>query len=97
MFPEIADILGERGTCNEQPAAEADHEHDCCDLHESHPKLHLTVRTHIREVERRDDGKADERRDPLREIGQPEVHIDADRRKLCHGDDDVVEPVVPAG
>ena len=97
MRPEIADVLGERCARHEQPAAEPDHEHNRRDLDECHPELHLAIGTHIREIEDGDDRETDERREPLRQIGQPKIHIDADRRQLRHGNNDVVEPVVPAG
>ena len=97
VFPEVADVRGEWCAHDEQPAAEPNHEDNRRDLDKCHPELHLAVCADIREVKRSDDGKADKCGEPLREIRQPEIHIDADRRKLRHGDNDVVEPVVPAG
>ena len=97
MRPEVTDVLRERCARHEQPAAEPDHEHNRRDLDECHPELHLAIGTHIREIEDGDDRETDERREPLRQIGQPKIHIDADRRQLRHGNDNVVEPVVPAG
>ena len=97
MRPEVADVLGERCPCHEQPAAEPNHEHNRRDLDECHPELHLPIGTHIREIEDGDDRETDERGKPLRQIGQPKIHVDADRRQFRHRDNDVVEPIVPAG
>ena len=96
--PEIAKILRERLAAREkQPQTEQDHAHDRGDLDERHPELRLTVRLHIHEIERRDRDETDERREPLRQVGEPEIHIDADRRELRHRDEHIVEPIIPAG
>ena len=94
--PEIAEVLGKRlRTRKQQSEAEKNHADDGRNLDQRHPELCLAIRLDIHEVQRRDGDEADERREPLRQIREPEVHVDADRRELRHRDEHVVEPVVP--
>ena len=95
--PEVAEVHRERfGTRKDEVESHDDHEHDGCDLDDRKPELQLAVRADGGEVQRRDDDERHERREPLRQVGQPVVHVDADDGKFRHADDDVVEPIVPA-
>ena len=98
MRPEIGDIVreGSRAT-KEQVKPQHDHHHDGSNLDEGHPELHFAIHAHIDEVGHRNDDKAHQGADPLREIRQPEIHIDAHCRKLGHGHDDIIEPIIPPG
>ena len=97
MRPEVADVLRKWRMDHKEPSAERNHEENRHDLHQRHPKLHLSIGADAPKVECRNHHQTDKCRKPLREIRQPEIHIDPDRGKLCHGHNHIVEPVVPTG
>lgn len=95
--PEVAEILRERpAVLQDEPGAEGNHAQDSRHLDEGHPELRFAVGPDIDQVETGDGYEADQGRDPLRQVRQPVMDVDADGCQFSHADDDVREPVIPA-
>ena len=98
VCPQVAEIVGERpGAAQQEIQPQHNHQHDGGDFYECHPKFRFPVQPHVDEVQCRNGHQTDKRRNPLRQIWEPELHIDTYRRKLGHGHQNVIEPIIPAG
>ncbi len=97
VVPEVAEILRERARIlQDEPGAEENHAQDGGDFDEGHPEFRFTVSPDIDQVQAGNGNQTDQGCQPLGQVGQPVVDIDADGRQFGHADDDVREPVVPA-
>ncbi len=77
--------------------AAEDHRQHRDDLDDGEPEFEFAELVHAHQVQRGDGDQEHDRRHPFRNVREPVVHERADHGKLHHGDQHIVEPVVPAG
>ena len=79
-----------------KPGPEKNHAYDSGYLDEGHPELHFAVSADIDQVEAGNGDEADKSCDPLGQVREPVMDIDADSCQFSHADDDLRKPIVPA-
>ena len=100
MLPEVRDggCLPRRAQVEEHHHGTGDQEHDDRDdLDQREPELELAEQPDRDQVDAVEHAERDQRRDPLRHVGEPVGGVDGDRGDLGHAGDDPHEPVGPAG
>ena len=84
-------------------AADHDHEpdrqedHDRGDLGDRGPELELPERPRRQQVDHQHHGQRDQHRQPGRQVREPVLHVQPDRRQLGDAGERPVQPVHPAG
>ena len=82
---------------HDQRHAQADHAENRRHLDQGEPEFQLAIEFYLNQVDGGNPGQHQKGREPLWEIRQPVVDVDAHYRELGHAHGHIEKPVIPAG